>query len=122
MRILSKRTATSLCAATPLLLWGDVVLAHPGQLIADTSINSFLTGLLHPLTGVDHLVAILAVGIWSALTHRSGRPPAQVAASFLVFLFIGAILGMNGMHWPGFETGIIASVLVLGLLVASCTE
>ncbi len=73
-------------------------------------------GFAHPFTGLDHLAAMLAVGLWSGLTARRKwlAPLAFVAA-----LLAGALLGLAGWQPPGIEPAIAASVLVLGLLVAT---
>jgi len=69
---------------------------------------------LHPLTGLDHLAAMLAVGFWSALTAR--RLWAAPLA-FAAMLLVGALLGLAGMALPAVEPMIAASLLVLVLLV-----
>lgn len=91
-----------------------VVLAHtgrPGHLHA-----GFVDGALHPLTGIDHLVAMLAVGAWSALAVR------QVWAAplaFVALLACGAVSGAAGLQVGGVEPMIAASLLALGLLIAT---
>jgi urease accessory protein len=76
----------------------------------------FAAGFWHPFTGVDHLMAMLAVGIWSALTaQRVWAAPL----SFACLLFIGAVLGMQGLELPAVEPMIAASLLVMGLLLAT---
>lgn len=89
-------------------------LAHPGH---EVSGNMFLSGLIHPLTGFDHLLAMLAVGLWAALTHSSFRQAIQTPISFLCLLLIGALAGMSGFSLPAIEPVIMASLFVLGLLV-----
>ncbi|MDR2366100.1 MAG: HupE/UreJ family protein [Zoogloeaceae bacterium] len=87
-------------------------LAHVGHEDAP----GFVAGFLHPLTGADHLMAMLAVGVWSAMTTRR----IWVApVSFASLLLIGALLGLAGLHFPAVEPMIAASLLVLGLLLAS---
>jgi urease accessory protein len=78
-----------------------------------------MEGLTHPLTGVDHLLAMFAVGLWSALTHENIRAAIWTPVSFLCLLLVGALLGMAGLSLPAIEPIIMASLLVLGLLVAS---
>ncbi|MDR1349888.1 MAG: HupE/UreJ family protein [Zoogloeaceae bacterium] len=87
-------------------------LAHVGHGDAP----GLAAGFLHPLTGADHLMAMLAVGIWSAMTTRR----VWVAPiSFASLLLVGALLGLAGLHFPVVEPMIAASLLVLGLLLAS---
>jgi urease accessory protein len=116
-----KRTAALLAATPVLMLWADVALAHPGHLVHEPSGAMLLLGLQHPLTGMDHLLAMLAVGIWSALTHHTLRQAIWVPLGFFTALLIGAMLGVAGMRLPGIEPAIMASLLVTGLLVANRT-
>lgn len=81
--------------------------AHPGH--GDTG---FLAGLLHPLTGLDHLLALLAVGLWS----RRQRHGGVLAPAFLVMMAFGA---STGLALPALETSVAATVLLLGVLAAS---
>ena len=78
-----------------------------------------MAGLMHPLTGVDHVLAMVAVGLWAA--QLGGRAQWLLPASFVSFLALGGALGASGAALPlaeaGIETGIIASVLLLGLLI-----
>jgi urease accessory protein len=79
----------------------------------------FVTGFMHPLTGLDHLAAMLAVGLWSALTARRALPDLLAAPlGFAALLLVGALLGLQGVELPGVEPMIAASVLVIGLLAA----
>ncbi len=86
-------------------------LAHPGHEVA-----SLASGLAHPLGGLDHLLAMVAVGLFAARQQASARwtPPA----TFVLAMLAGAALSAAGIALPAVETGIAASVLVLGLLVA----
>ncbi|MES2878077.1 MAG: HupE/UreJ family protein [Pseudomonadota bacterium] len=93
--------------------------AHIGTEIGLHFEIGLLDGLLHPLTGLDHLAAMLAVGLWSALTaRRLWTAPLAFAAMLLA----GALLGLSGVELPAVEPMIAASLLVLGLLVASRTR
>ena len=89
--------------------------AHIGTHFAVQSEIGFLDGLLHPFTGLDHLAAMLAVGVWSAL---SARRLWAAPLAFTAMLLAGALLGLAGIAPPAVEPMIAASVLVLGLLVA----
>ncbi len=77
--------------------------------------SGLLAGLLHPFTGLDHLAAMLAVGVWSALAVR---PVWLAPAAFVALLAVGAVAGFVGVAVPGVEPMIAASLLVLGLLLA----
>lgn len=77
----------------------------------------FLAGFGHPFLGLDHLLAMLAVGAWAA--HLGGPALWRVPLVFAVTLLIGGAAGAGGFSLPYIEPMIAASVLVLGLLVAS---
>ena len=102
--------------ALGFIMISSVALAHPGHEIGG---ELFLSGLAHPLTGFDHLFAMLAVGLWSALTHSSFRQAIWTPVSFLALLLVGALLGLSGVSLPAMEPIIMASLLILGLLVAT---
>jgi len=92
--------------------------AHTG---ADAGLHhGFLAGFMHPLTGPDHLAAMVAVGLWSALTARRAWPDLLWAPlGFASMLLVGALAGLAGVQLPAVEPMIAASLLVLGLLVAT---
>ena len=90
--------------------------AHIGTELHNHS--SFMTGLLHPLGGLDHLLAMLAVGIWSAVSARRAGPALLWGPlAFANMLVLGALLGLQGMGGAVVEPMVAASVLALGLLV-----
>ncbi len=93
-----------------LMLMAGPALAHTGHGDA----NGFLHGLQHPVFGADHLLAMLAVGLWSGfvLPHRFWAG----AAAFMGAMAIGAGLSWAGVGYPMVETVIVASVVVFGLL------
>lgn len=78
--------------------------------------SGFAAGFLHPLSGLDHLLAMLAVGLWAAQSRRHSLWVLPLV--FPLMLIAGAIQGMAGMRFPVIETGIAGSVLVLGMLIA----
>lgn len=80
--------------------------------------HGLTAGVLHPFTGLDHLAAMLAVGLWSALTQR-GRAMLVAPLSFALLLLAGALAGRAGVSLPGVEPLVAASVLVLGLIAAA---
>lgn len=91
--------------------------AHPGH-IGHLHGEALAAGLAHPLTGFDHLFAMLAVGVWAALTHDKLRDAVWSPLSFAALLLVGAVVGIAGLRLPVVEPFIMASLLVLGLMVA----
>lgn len=105
--------AAALAAAAP-----TAVFAHAGT---DGGAHHGLAGgFLHPLAGVDHLAAMVAVGLWSALAALRAEVASyvRVPLTFAALLLAGAWLAGAGWRFPGVEPAIAASLLVLGLLVA----
>jgi urease accessory protein len=102
----------------PLLLAG-ALLALPGSALAHTGTGlpgGFASGFLHPLSGFDHLLAMVAVGLWGAFL---GRPLViALPVIFPTVMAFGAALGMAGVLIPDTEIGIAMSVLVLGGAIA----
>jgi urease accessory protein len=88
-----------------------LAFAHPGH--ADSGLAA---GLIHPLAGLDHLLAMLAVGLWAS--QQQGTARWALPATFVLSLLAGGLLGFSGVGMPLLETGIAGSVLALGLLVA----
>jgi len=86
--------------------------AHPGHPDA----FGFSDGFAHPLSGIDHLLAMLAVGLWAAQNKRLALWVLPLV--FPLTMVLGALLAFAGLQLPGVETGIAASVAVLGLLIA----
>lgn len=123
-RTILATAGAALALASPLAsahLGTDGALhAHDSQII-----GSLIDGALHPLTGLDHLAAMVSVGAWRALSLvPSGRKPdikaiASAPAAFAGTLLVGALAGLSGITLPGVEPMIAASLLVLGLLVAT---
>lgn len=101
---------------TLLTLVPMLASAHPGHGMG----NSFVGGFGHPLSGFDHLLAMLAVGLWAA--QLGGRSIWAVPAAFVGMMSLGGILGMTGLPLPMVEAGILASVLVLGILIATAAR
>ena len=92
------------------LLLASTASAHSG---AHTS--GVLAGLEHPLTGTDHLLAMVAVGLLAAPFGRRGL---WLPAAFMACMLLGALAGVQGVALPFAEQGIAVSVVVLGLLLA----
>lgn len=97
--------------ALALLLVPTLALAHPGH-----GDNGLIAGISHPIGGLDHLLAMLAVGLWAAQQHGSAR--WALPCTFVGTMLIGGVLGFEGLNLPALESGIAASVLALGLAVA----
>ena len=77
-------------------------------------------GLGHPFSGLDHLLAMLAVGIWGA--RNGGRARWALPLGFIAAMAIGGVLGAAGIHLPMVEEGIIVSVLLFGVLIATAVR
>ncbi|MBY4895781.1 HupE/UreJ family protein [Cupriavidus sp. AU9028] len=112
----ARRTLVRAAPLAAICVFSASALAHPGHEAADVG-ASLWAGLLHPLTGADHLLAMVAVGVWSALAMRDGGV-LRLPAAFVTLMLVGAGLGMAGMTLPLVEPMIAASLLVLGLLIA----
>jgi urease accessory protein len=107
------RRHTSRITCTALLLAALApapALAHAGHDIG----QNLMAGLLHPLTGVDHLLMIIAVSAWAALLASAGR--LAVAACLAVFVGIGALLPVSG--GAALEGAIATTVVGAGILLA----
>lgn len=77
--------------------------------------GGILSGFLHPLLGLDHLLAMVAVGLLSA--QLGGRAIWTVPAAFVSLMAVGGILGIQGIAFPLVEYGITGSVLALGIAI-----
>jgi urease accessory protein len=100
-------------ALTVLCLFAGSASAHTGNHL----VAGFSSGLTHPLSGLDHLLAMIAIGLWAV--QQGGRALWMVPAAFVGAMMVGGGLAWAGVALPQAETGIAASVLVLGLLVAT---
>jgi urease accessory protein len=80
------------------------------------AVGGLLSGLSHPLFGFDHLLAMLAVGIWGA--QMGGRLVWVLPMVFPLVMAVGGLLGIAGISLPAVEVGIALSVLALGLAIA----
>ncbi|MFW2367956.1 MAG: HupE/UreJ family protein [Desulforhopalus sp.] len=102
---------TCLMALIGYLLFAPSVHAHvqQGQAV------SFITGLEHPWSGLDHVLAMIAVGIWGA---QLGTPAIWILPiTFPLVMSLGAMFGLLGIPLPGIEIGIAVSAIVLGIMV-----
>ncbi len=106
------RSLRLLAPAAAIIALTATAEAHTGH----GATNAFTAGFAHPLGGVDHLLAMVAVGLWAGLA--GGRALWLWPASFVGAMVVGGMLGMAGMPMPFVEQGILASVVVLGLAAA----
>ena len=105
-------SAAPVLLAAALILLATPALAHPVQGVA----VGFSTGFLHPLTGPDHVVAMVAVGMWGAVL---GAPAIWLLPIvFPLVMAFGGVLGVLGMPLPGVEIGVALSAIGLGAAVA----
>lgn len=100
-------------ALTALCLFAGAASAHTGNHV----VTGFTSGLTHPLLGLDHLLAMIGIGLWAA--QQGGRVLWAVPAAFVGAMLLGGGMSLAGVSLPHVETGIAASVLVLGLLIAT---
>ncbi len=112
--LLTRRTGPSPLLATSVLFAISAATASAHS--AHGAIGGFSSGFLHPLTGLDHIVAMVAVGLWGAFL--GGRAMWLLPVVFPVVMAFGGALGVLGAPMVGVEIGIALSGVVLGLMVA----
>lgn len=106
-------SSRTLIVSAILAVFAGPALAHSGH----AGDAGFATGFAHPFGGLDHLLAMAAVGLW-AIQQGSRRALILLPLAFVVPMALGFTLGLSGLALPGIEAGIALSVLILGLLVA----
>lgn len=99
-----------LLSTASLLGFSSLAFAHPGH-----GLESAYAGFMHPLTGWDHLLVMLAIGLWAA--KLGGKARWQLPLTFVSMMVAGALLGMTGITFSGVETAIAASVMAMGVLL-----
>ncbi|MEX0774254.1 MAG: HupE/UreJ family protein [Phycisphaeraceae bacterium] len=109
--ILRVMGALALVLAVPQMVWG-----HAGHAGVEHG-TALFAGLLHPLSGLDHLLAMVAVGLWASQLGR--RAMIALPAAFVSFMVVGGLLAYAAVPVPLVEQGVVASVLVLGLILAT---
>ena len=118
MNKMTKLPVAKLLMTIGLMLTATLAIAHPGH--GETVSNGFMSGLLHPLMGLDHLLAMGAIGFWSIrqnTTMKRGTPLFVVGG-----MIAGAGLAWAGVSLAGIETGIAMSVLLVGVLIATLAK
>jgi urease accessory protein len=107
-----KRRSSRFVAASVLLL----ALAAPAAAhVGDARATGLLAGLQHPISGLDHVLAMIAVGLWGA---QLGAPAVWLLpVTFPIVMAVGGSLGLVGVKLPGVEIGIALSALLLGAMV-----
>ena len=94
-----------------ILVWTESAFAH----VQKGEAAGFLSGLKHPVSGLDHILAMVAVGLWGA---QLGAPAVWVLpVAFPMVMAFGGMLGLMGVPLPGIEYGIAASAILLGIAV-----
>jgi urease accessory protein len=109
------RTIALRTLSGPILVLGAVESAWAHD--AGGGMSGFASGLLHPMLGFDHLLAMVAVGIWASILGT--RAVLRLPLLFLVLMAAGGALAMGGVPLPAVEAGIAASAVILGLVVAA---
>jgi urease accessory protein len=105
-----------LLMATGLMVTATAASAHAGH---DAG-TGFTSGLLHPMLGLDHLLAMAAIGFWSvrqSATLKNSTPLFVIGG-----MVVGAGIAWGGLSLPGVETGIALSVLLAGILIATMAK
>lgn len=93
-----------------ILVFPQLTFAHSGH-----SPLSFTGGMMHPFTGLDHILAMVAVGLWAV--QMKGKALWILPLSFVSLMIAGGLLSHLGLVLPLVEPMILASILILGLLV-----
>jgi urease accessory protein len=108
----TSRSGPLALALLTVLLWTPGAHAH-----VQGDAGGFLSGLGHPVSGLDHVLAMIAVGLWGA---QLGAPALWLLpVAFPMVMALGGLVGLLGIPLPGVEVGIAASALLLGLAVMS---
>lgn len=108
------KTKNSAAFLIALSLVPTLAHAHPGHG------GGLGAGLAHPVQGLDHVLAMIAVGLWAA--QLGGRARWAVPAAFVAVMMLGNAFGMAGVAVPMVEPAIVCSVIILGLLVLAAAR
>src|SRR6266404_6118289 len=113
-KVVAVKTMSRTLLVSGVILFVTSAGAHAHWVPGD--VHGFGSGFAHPLHGLDHVLAMIAVGLWAA--QLGGRARWLVPASFVGVMALGGTLAMAGLRVPFLEAGILLSVLVLGILIA----
>ncbi|MFT4151961.1 MAG: HupE/UreJ family protein [Paracoccaceae bacterium] len=105
-----RRSSLPLALAAALI--PVAALAHTGP----GAHTGFMAGLEHPVSGQDHVLAMVAVGLWAAMA--GGRALWALPVAFVLGMVLGGGMGFAGLPLPGVEPMILASIIILGVLAA----
>ena len=108
------KSKTFAALITVLSLAPTLAHAHPGHGAG------FPAGFAHPMQGLDHLLAMIAAGLWAA--QLGGRARWAVPAAFVGVMILGNAIGMAGVAVPFVEPAIVCSVVLLGLLILTAAR
>ena len=100
-------------AAAFMAISTSTAMAHPGH----TAFTDLGAGLVHPFIGLDHILAMVAVGLLAV--QSGGKARFVLPALFVGTMLVGGLLGLSSLAIPYVETGIIGSVILLGSVIAS---
>jgi len=110
------KSHSNIPAQCAYLMAALALVATPALAHATTGVAvGFKSGFIHPLTGVDHILAMVAVGIWGS---QLGLPAIWLLpVTFPLVMSVGGVLGVRGVPIPGVEIGVAASAVVLGAMI-----
>jgi urease accessory protein len=108
---------TALLNPVPLIAAALLLPSHAYAHAGGTDAGGFMHGLMHPVSGLDHICAMVAIGLWAA--QMRGRALWVVPLAFVSVMLLGGVMPMLGIELPFVEHGIVFSVLALGVLVAA---
>ncbi len=106
-RLFQYLTLAALAVSVPTMAEAHVLAGEGG---------GFLHGFEHPLSGLDHMLAMFCVGLWGA--QMGGRSVWSLPIAFPLIMVVGGMMGIAGIPLPAVESGIALSIIVLGAAIA----
>jgi urease accessory protein len=107
---MKKQIKKQIIVATLFSTISGIASAHPGH-----GLESAYAGFMHPLSGLDHLLVMLAIGIWAAKLGGAAR--WQLPLTFISIMALGALLSIAELSFSGAESAVAASVMAMGVLL-----